>query len=162
MAKTNDKDKKIHLLEAEIIKLEEDNAFLKYDSINSDTIAKGIDDSILGAWLKAIMWVGCFIFVLIVIGFIVLMFQGWPSNYHHTNQEAPTQEITPCQYQSLSCAVIDYSHLENCTGNAPCYRGVGNMDVCGWQEAYAWYNSFKIDYGIETKYDTNKLKLFCE
>ena len=135
--------------------------------INSQIISNGIDNSLVGAWLKAFIYLGMFIGIILVIYIISTIFIN-----HTIVSNAPASREIKCNYPILQCSISDHTKLlggevvcPNKNPNEACYQTANyfpildtNNYICGWQEANAYFQYYKLN---TPRLDNSNLSITC-
>ena len=135
--------------------------------IESNIISEGINNSLIGDYLKGIMVIGIglgLVFVL-VLGF------GFLTSLLNPNPQIVGQQEIKCNYPMLQCSISDHTKLlggeVKCPNgiNEPCYRESNyfpildnKYNICGWQEANAYFEYYKLNTPL---LDNSNLSITC-
>ena len=136
--------------------------------LTSEQIARGIDESIVGSFFKGLVY-GLFGIVMILL--LLLGTSMIYNSYHKLdNSHLTVARQVNCNYPYVECSISDHTKLMGgeliCPDNNPntaCARTseyfpiLETRDICGYQEAKAWFELYKEDYPL----NSSKLAMVC-
>ena len=112
--------------------------------ISSETIAEGIDKSLVGLTIKSILIIAGILSALIILAFIGNLI------YNHFNPQEQTAMV------DTHCGNLENLYCKVSIGNSSINDYITSFSVCGYQEANAFYEQIKPS--IEEDVKNNNLK----